>query len=99
MNKLKRIIEIKKEKMVLESVRSILLKQSKKSYYDNGANICELVPLQEYKYDMKKKAFHIVNMSIYYNDMVRFNDFWLSFTGLDEPVPPYKINKVLSKRK
>ena len=95
MNKIKNKIEIIK----LERLKQFIIDEQTNSYYDNGANIRELVPLQEYKYDVKKKAFHIVNMSIYHNDMVRFNDFWLSFTGIEDPIPPYKRSKVLSKRK
>lgn len=99
MNKIKRIIEIKKERLLLEKLRNVLLDLNNNSYYNNGANVRALIPLQKYKYDTDKKAFHIVNMSIYYNDMIKFNNFWLSFTGKEESISMHRNNNVLSKRK
>ena len=92
---MKELIENYKTKKTLEKVKQIIT-SDKYLDYDNAANIKEIVPLAEYIYDEEKEAYHIVNMQIYKNGMVRFNNFWVSFLSIDQPRQTYK-RKALKK--
>lgn len=64
-------------KMAYLKIKKIILNEYKKGYYDNAANIKEIIDLDSYdsvdENDIKYR--HIENMVIYQNNMVSFNSF------------------------
>ena len=65
------------DKMAYLKIKKIILNEYKKGYYDNAANIKEIIDLNSYdsidENDIKYR--HIENMVIYQNNMVSFNSF------------------------
>ena len=77
------------DKMAYLKIKKIILNEYKKGYYDNAANIKEIIDLNSYdsidENDIKYR--HIENMVIYQNNMVSFNSFD-RYMGCNYVVPP-----------
>jgi hypothetical protein len=74
---LKEIINETKNKLVLLKMKDILLKEYQKSYYNNGANISEIIDLGSYNVlnNDTERIDRINNMAVYNNGFVVFNNF------------------------
>lgn len=85
------------EKLKLEKIKEVIIKEQSRNYYDNGANIKEIIELNDCSYIPNRRAHYVENMLIFNNDMIKFNKFWLSFTGIEKPIPPYLRDRVKTK--
>lgn len=82
------------DKMACLKIQKIILNEYKKEYYDNAANIKEIVDLNSYNSTDKddRKYRHIENMIIYKNGMIQFNCFNRYLESIYVAPPAYLWN-------
>ncbi len=78
-------IEKIKEKYVLIVVKEIMLKEMKKSYYENAGNVKEFIDIDTHfvtDEEGNESYHHIENLCIWHNGFYNFNGFNLTTSGL-----------------